>query len=94
MKDLNQLLHNTLTVAAFSELASQLSISDNRLSRLLKNPSRFELQHIKVLAKVLNTTPEKLVFEYKVGSSTLTHEDLDKIAAEAGYEVGLIAIAA
>ncbi len=94
MKDFNQLLSNSLTKAQYDNLAEYLGVTPNTMTRLEKDPSRFETQQIKKLSKLMKVAPEILVFEYKLGFSVLSGEELAQIAAEAGYNISLTATAA
>lgn len=94
MNELMKFLGNNLTKAQFDTLPLTLGVTPNFLTMALKDPGRFEINQIKKIAQLTNTEPYKLVFDYKMGYSRLTGPELDKIAAEAGYTLGLILEAA
>lgn len=94
MDEIKKFLENNLTKSQFDDLSKTLDVTPNLLTMMLKSPGRFELDHIKKIAELTGKDAYKLVFELKMGYSRFTGPDLDAIAREAGYTLGLIQEAA
>ncbi|MCB0653207.1 MAG: hypothetical protein KDC85_18180 [Saprospiraceae bacterium] len=94
MNELMKFLGDNLTKSQFDNLPITLQVTPNFLTMALKDPGRFELNQIRKIAELTGTDAYKLVFDFKLGYSRFTGPDLDAIAREAGYTLGLIQEAA
>lgn len=84
------LLQNNLTVANYEQLPEKLGITANKLSINLKDPRKFEIDHIRVFSEILGKDPLDLIFEYRLGFLSLSANDLDLIAQEQGMNIDVI----
>ena len=94
MKEIKKFLANNLTKYQFDTLPKTLQVTPNLLTMMLKDPGRFELDHIRKIAELTGTDAYVLVFDFKLGYSRFNGPELDAIAREAGYTLGLIQEAA
>lgn len=94
MNELLKFLEDNLSKSQFDNLPKTLQVTPNFVTVALKDPGRFYPQHVKIMARLTGVAEYKLVFDYKMAFSRLNGPELDKIAAEAGYTLGLIQEAA
>lgn len=94
MKSINKLLADTLTKSQHDNLYNILGVTSNMLTGMLNNIHRFERSHIRKIAELTQVPEHELVFDYQLGYGSFTGPQLDTIAREAGFSLGLIQEAA
>lgn len=91
-----ELLTNNLIADDYNNLHLRLGhTGTHRITRLLNptkdNLSQFDAEEVLILAKMLKTTPQELIFTWGIGQDNITLSQANSMVAPEGSMIGVVA---
>lgn len=92
LEELVRILKGKLTAQQFEDLHETFGITKYRLGTILyRGTEDWYEQEILILSELTEIDPLTLLMDYGIGRKYVTLERADELAAQQGYEVGLLA---